>query len=36
MDCIQKNKNENIVIFYANNTSLDTLKVYYQVSITLS
>ena len=26
MDCIQKNKNENIVIFYANNTSLDTLK----------
>ena len=26
MDCIQKNKNENVAIFYANNTSLGTLK----------
>ena len=26
MDCLQKNKNENIVIFYANNTALNTLK----------
>ena len=26
LDCIQKNKNEKIKIFYANKTSLDLLK----------